>query len=237
MIEITVNRTIPPTPYGIFFLTSILAGFFFLFLWLVKREVPKNIILYSMLLNVSLMLYGAKMLTVITSGGAQNLLNAGFSSLGGVIGILVGIWIFQKIYGKQKETFWTAYIVALPLMYGISKMGCFFSGCCYGIPYEGVGCVHYTNLKEITGSVFPVQLVESVAFFALFLSTLVVAKRVSQKTLTVTVLLLGIILKFLLDYLRDSHASKIISVNQGICLGMLLILGAVLVIEKKYEKN
>lgn len=237
MFKITVNRTTPPTPYALFFLASLLLGFLFIAVRLWKKGVPKNIIGYSVMLNLVAMLYGAKMLSVITSGGKQNLLTAGFSSLGGVFGICVGIAVFQKIYGKHREDFWEVYSMALPLMYSVSKLGCFFAGCCFGISYNGIGRVSYTNLEEIPGTVFPVQLVESITFLLLFLVLCVLTGKLKQQTLISSTVVLCIILKFGLDFLRDSHRTQAVSVNQWLCVGMLLVFIIVKIKRKKMQPD
>lgn len=237
MFEITVNRTTPPTPYALFFLASILLGFLFIAVRLWKKGVPKNIIGYSVMLNLVFMLYGAKMLTVITSGGKQNLFTAGFSSLGGVLGICGGVAVFQKIYGKQKEDFWETYSMALPLMYGVSKLGCFFAGCCFGLPYNGIGRVSYTNLEEIPGTVFPVQLVESILFLLLFFLLCFLARKIKPQAMIFLTLVLCTVLKFGLDFLRDSHRTQPVSVNQWLCAGMLFVAVIIKIKMKKMQPD
>ena len=49
----------------------------------------------------------------------------------------------------------------------MSKLACFFAGCCYGLPYDGVGCVIYPSGLNI--SLIPVQLLETVTFMIIFI--------------------------------------------------------------------
>ena len=79
----------------------------------------------------------------------------GFSSLGGMAGILLGVWIFTKISKEHKIELWTAYVLALGLMYAVSKLGCFFAGCCVGMRYQGPGSIRYLDNGAAGEYLFP----------------------------------------------------------------------------------
>ena len=209
--------------YGIMILSSFIIGFLFIFINLSINNVPKNMILYQILLSVICTMYFSKYVTVLTSGDlAVNFLNAGLSSLGGAGGLLISVVIFTKIYTDNKKLFYETFALALPIMYGVSKLGCNFAGCCYGIPYDGVLST-YSKYEETYEKLFPVQLSESVIFIIIFLiSILVYYKKVNVNFLALEMCICAIA-KFLLDYLRYSNLGKVITINQILCLGFLVL--------------
>ena len=112
--------------------------------------------------------------------------------------------------------------MVLPLMYGISKLGCFFAGCCHGIPYDGPLAVSYDNQVLQGGPFFPVQLAESICFLFIFLIGIYLHHR-RNRLVCPAVILLCATAKFSLEYLRQEHAGVVLSVNQAVCLCFFLL--------------
>lgn len=220
------------SPYAITFLLSFVVSFAVVFVLLRKRGVPANYIGYSMFLNFIVILYGAKVFTVITSGFKVTLLKAGISSLGGAIGLLLGIFIFGFMYKEGRQALWESYITALPLLYAISKFGCYLVGCCHGIPYSGPLAVTYDGKYIQGGPYFPIQLVESLAFGCIFLVVFLLYMRDKRKYLIPTVMILCAVTKFSLEYLREEHIGKIISANQLVC-SVFFIWGIITIYKKR----
>lgn len=205
------------TAYGLFFLLSFILSFVFIFMLLLKSGIPNNIIGYSFLINIFLILYCAKMYGVIVSGFEESIFTSGFASLGGAIGLVAGVWIMTLIYPEGRDSIWRVYITVLPLFYGISKIGCALAGCCHGIPYEGIGAISYNNDHIKTGMVFPVQACESALFIMIFVVSMIMYWR-KQKDFFYLVLVLCATVKGSMDFLRAEHVGKIVSTNQWICL-------------------
>jgi len=222
------------SPYSITFAAAFVVSFTVVLLLLKKRRVPMNYIGYSMLLNIVLILYGAKMFSVMTSGFQISIFRAGFSSLGGAIGLLFGIYIFGKIYPVGRVALWEAYVTVLPLLYGISKFGCYLVGCCHGIPYDGPLSVVYDSQYMQGGPYFPVQLLESVAFICIFVVSLLIYLRGNRRNLVSVIMILCAFTKFSLDYLREEHLGKILSANQLVC--MVFFLWGVITLIKNRNK-
>ncbi len=213
--------------YGIFILLSLVAGIIFNFYYLRKKKVSNNIILLSNFISISFCIIFSKYFTILTNSTKKlNLLNAGLSSYGAMIGIVIASFIFYKI-SKEKLVI-KSNILVLPLMYSVSKLGCFFAGCCYGIPYNNIFSVIYTHGLNI--SLFPVQLVETITFFIIF----IIGLKISDKKNGIYYLIVMCAsAKFLLDYLRYSHISIFISVNQIISLIVIFITIIIIYRQKK----
>lgn len=87
----------------------------------------------------------------------------GYVFYGGLFGGVLAIWIFSKIY-KQLFTESLMYVFAVtPLIHAFGRIGCFCSGCCYGIKYNGFLNVYMNNVRR-----FPVQLLETSLLLFLF---------------------------------------------------------------------
>ena len=220
------------SPYSVTFVGAFIVSFAVVFLLLKKRGVPTNYIGYSILLNVVLILYGAKLFTVVTRGFQISIFTAGFSSLGGAIGLLVGIFVFGKIYPEGSTSLWEAYVTVLPLLYGISKIGCYLVGCCHGISYEGLLAVVYDSDYMQGGPYFPVQLAESIGFLGIFVVGLLIYLRSNRRNLVPVIMILCATTKFSLDFLREEHLGKIVSVNQLVCI-VFFFWGVITLIKNK----
>lgn len=63
---------------------------------------------------------------------------------------------------------WDAFATAFPIGHGITRIGCFFAGCCWGLPSASPWAVTYTHDLAIGPhdvAVHPVQLYEAAALF------------------------------------------------------------------------
>lgn len=88
----------------------------------------------------------------------------GFVYLGGMLGGIAGAFIGARIVKIELAKLEKLVVPLLPLGHAIGRIGCALAGCCYGVPYEGIGAIHYKNsifgLKESEGC-FPVQFLEA----------------------------------------------------------------------------
>ena len=217
--------------YAFFILLSIIIGFVLVYRLLRKENAKREYILFCFVLCLVLLFLGAKYYTIITSFGKVNLLNAGLSSLGAAIGITIGLFIMQKII--PEVNFSKPFIINLPLIYSISKIGCFFAGCCHGIKYNGIFNVVYNNGIGPSYNVLPVQLIETIVFFILFI---ICYRLYKNKYVVEITLILCSIFKFLLDYLRESHMSVILSANQIVCI-IIFIISLIILIKRLTKKS
>lgn len=73
------------------------------------------------------------LLTTAPAQFAARYLSGGFVFYGGLLGALAAAWLFCR---KQRDfaLLGADLVPALPLFHAIGRVGCFFAGCCYGIP-------------------------------------------------------------------------------------------------------
>lgn len=163
----------------------------------------------------------------------NNFFSSGYLAFGGLFVALVLIYIYSKQVNIDIKYFWFTYITPVFLLYLCGKVGCFFNGCCYGIPYSGIGSVVSNRTNEL---VFPVQIVEAISFLPIFTYLIVkeIKNKQNYKTLGIGVIWAGIF-KFSLDFFRTSHIGIIISMNQYLCF--LLIFIGIIFIRKYYKET
>ena len=80
---------------------------------------------------------------------------------GGLIGGIVGAFAGVTIVKGKFSDYCDVLVPCVPLGHAFGRLGCFFGGCCYGMPYEGVGCL-YLHAAGVHYGTFPVQLLEMV---------------------------------------------------------------------------
>ena len=197
-----------------------------------KSSNKKNIVISEILLSLVCTFCVGSLFTAVTSGFS----NFGFSSIGGLIGMYVAYSILSKMcvqYESDKAVLLSNFMLVIPLIYSLTKIGCLFGGCCYGVEYSGLCHIEYLgNVAVETGAIgerFPVQLAESITFMILFVTYCVLRKlNVSNATnRALSLCSLCAIAKLGFDFLRDSHVDQIVSVNQIMCLVILAICLAV----------
>lgn len=215
--------------YGIILLISIIISLFYIYRMLKKENIKdKNIYLYILLYGLFAIVFG-KFYTMITSN-EYNILKAGLSSYGGLIGVILASIIFEFIVPTNKKIIKYT-IISLPLTYGIGKIACFIAGCCYGIPYNGLFNVIYKDGLNIP--LFPIQITETIVFIMIFI---ICNKLRNNKNIIYITIFISTIAKFLLDFLRYEHINKLITTNQIFSLVIIIVL-IIIVIIKKLKKT
>ncbi len=153
------------------------------------------------------------------------ILKGGFVFYGGLFGGLLGVLIYCKKFKMEVLPFLELFSTVLPLGHSIGRIGCLFAGCCYGIPHEGKWSIIYHQTMGVTPleiPLFPVQLVEAVLLFLLFLILLAVYFRGKAKGRCICVYGFSYgVIRFCLEFLRGDAERGVfggISTSQWISL-------------------
>ena len=216
-IHICTDYSLFP-PYAVMILLSCMAGLSLQYILNVKRGVQPMVAGFITLLSPFMSFFFAFLLTYAASGGRKT----GLSSMGGLFGMYLSVITLALIKRDKNSTKITIEncTLVLPLIYSISKTGCFLAGCCRGIPYHGPFCVEYSGKVRETGCIFPVQLAETIVFFIIFAIGIIMLVKKCRHT-SVYLLTLCAAAKGLLDFLRESHIGKAVSLNQVLCLAVI----------------
>ena len=174
-------------------------------------------------------------------------LRGGFVFYGGLFGIVAGALLACRYCGMN---FWQTaqwMLPVIPLIHGCGRVGCFFAGCCYGIPTDGPLGVAFSRSPIAPNGVrlLPVQLFEATALFLLFFLLAACTKRQDGKRCLGLYLIAYAALRFVLEFWRgDTYRGFIgvLSVSQliSLCLlplGLALLLAGSAATSDMYAKR
>jgi len=213
--------------YAPWIILSIWMGMLFNNIFLKKNHIEKRYRLFFILMISLYSIVGGIILNAIIHRTSS----IGLTSYGGVIGIILGAFLFGKMEPKNSGIYFKSAILSLPLIYSISKLACFFSGCCYGIPYHGFFSITYTY--ELNIPLLPIQLIETIVFMLLFFICLWMQKNLYIIEITI---ILSAIAKGILDFGRYDHLKHVITINQIISI-IFVIIGVSIILKRKFKNR
>lgn len=168
----------------------------------------------------------------------------GYSVLGAVIAVVTFSVIYWKKAEKNPLKILDRIALYVPLAHSISRFGCYFAGCCYGISTHAVWAVTYTHPQHLAPlgiPLHPTQLYSALGLFILFLALFYAEKYLTTPGQLVGLYLTGTgVERFGVDFLRADRrlvSSSYISTTQVVAL---MIIGTGLVIfyrANNAEKN
>lgn len=170
----------------------------------------------------------SQILIWLRNGNLQFLEDGGIVFYGGLLGGILGAYLGSKIIRQPLAALEDVLVPYIPLGQALGRIGCTLAGCCYGIPYEGAGALHYRNslfgLSPEQGY-FPVQPLEAILDVGICLYLLRYRRR-QRRTydLIFMELCLYALIRFCLEFLRgDSIRGSlwIFTTSQWISLGII----------------
>lgn len=181
--------------YMLLIIFSVLVGILYILLSLYNEKLlkKKTILLFILIFIMSVVC--AKLFSVVITGFKISFKDASLSSYGALLGVLVSSIIYEMIFPENGKIIKYS-TIALPIMYSFGKIACLFRGCCYGIDYNGILSITYNHLSK---PVFPIQLLEIVVFFLLFIYS---NTNKNRKDITYITILFISIFKYLGEFLR-----------------------------------
>jgi len=216
------------SPYPLIIVLAVLLGFASAALLMKRFGIARQTIFYTCLLTLmTTMMISISATLRITNEG----LRLGFSGIAAGIGMILGIFISSLIFRDKPVLVLSSFVPAAPLMYGLSKLGCFLAGCCHGKAYQGHFAVAYHNQYE--GTYFPVQLVDMAVFILIHILALILVMKMKNKAHAIfIVIFITLPSRFVLEYFRYTHDGTLISRDQIIILIAAAIAFALLIAGK-----
>lgn len=237
--------------YGLMLSLSFLLGIYLSMYRAEKRGVDKNAIMDLSIVIVLCAVIGSRLLYVFThipefQGHWFDIINpvqsdgtvgiGGLSMLGGVVLSIIGIVVFSHI--KKISLLMLGDIVApaFGLGIGLTRIGCFMVGCCFGkICHQPWGVVFPMNsipssIPELAGQhIHPTQLYSSLYGWIIFVTVLLLdrKRRFSGFILGVFFMMYGVA-RFSVDFVRYYNDSLFTlfnqtwTINQAISLAMFV---------------
>lgn len=134
--------------------------------------------------------------------------SGGLSILGGIIAILLVIPWYLKYLKVPVLPLLDIAALNAPLLHGISRLGCFMAGCCYGAPSNLPWAITYTDIDTeapLNVSLHPTQLYTALLLLiTFFIFRYAIGKRVSTPGVMLMIYLMTeSIIRFSMDYVRD----------------------------------
>lgn len=194
-----------------------------------KQLVSKDLCLNIIFIGLVSAIAGGRFLYVIThlSEFKDNWIEIFLPWVGGlvVLGAILGVALTIPLclYIHRIPILISLDVVALytPLMQAIARLGCFFAGCCYGIPApSGAWSITFTNPDAhapLNIPLYPIQLYTSIASLAIFaiLYFLIPHLRRYPGTLAFSFLMLENIARFTTDFWRGDRDPILYSLYNG----------------------
>lgn len=154
------------------------------------------------------------------------LANGGAIFYGGLIGGILGGYLYTHVYHLNAIEFFDIAVPCLALAQAFGRIGCFFNGCCYGIPYQGPGAVHYPDGAYPPSGIglFPAQLSESAFLFVLTLILMVILKKSQTPGFTTGLYLVaGGLFRFINEFFRADPRGALGFLSTSQCISLLII--------------
>ena len=223
--------------YGIFYYLGIAIAGVVAVLLCKKKNIERYDFVYSAVYSLIGATIGAKLLFIVVSIeeiielqlSLEAIIKGGFVFYGGLIGGILGLLIYVKEFKLKFLPFADLYATVLPLGHAFGRIGCFFAGCCYGIPYDGPFSYTYhysigTTPTEIP--LLPIQLIEAITLFWIFIITLIIfQKNFSCGTVTTVYIFSYSIIRFVLEFFRgDKERGAFLSLSTAQWISIALIL-------------
>jgi phosphatidylglycerol:prolipoprotein diacylglycerol transferase len=176
----------------------------------------------------------AKRETYATTGGFWKAILANFGGsvfYGGLLGGMLtsGLYLIRK---KDRADYADLGAVAVPLFHTFGRLGCFLTGCCYGVESD-IGFVYHHAISAGANGVsrFPVQLVEmglNIALFFLLHSWLRKGKQKGR--LMQWYLLIYPVYRFVLEFFRgDDYRGFLFGLSTSQFISLLILLGNLII--------
>lgn len=179
-----------------------------------------------------------------------NTSHIGRSAIGGIVFGLTGFILSSRFAGLDKNVF-VFYAWLTPVGYGIQKFGCFFNGCCFGIPADSIIGVtypkgtnahfyHFVNDAITLNApeslkVFPVQVFETLFFFLIgFIVWKLSGKFRKTGSIILFSIMLMLLFRFFSEFLRVQIDLTGLKPLQWFLLFIGTIFGICLVIYEKF---
>lgn len=106
----------------------------------------------------------------------------GWVVYGGILGGILGAYLFCRRHKLPTLKYFDIAIASVALAQGFGRIGCFFAGCCYGVPTDSAFSVTFTNSQIVPAELLgvplvPTQLISSALDFLLFVFLVLLYRR------------------------------------------------------------
>lgn len=148
---------------------------------------------------------------------------SGFVFYGGLFGVIFTLMFLTRNDADMRKKVFEISVPAMPLFHAFGRIGCFLAGCCYGKKLSTpivIGTIEFARI--------PVQIIESMAEFILFIVLFILSKKNRNIDLLRIYLVIYAVIRFADEFLRGDKIRGIyggVSTAQWISLIILFVYG------------
>ena len=148
---------------------------------------------------------------------------SGFVFYGGLFGVIFTLIFLTRNDADMRKKVFEISVPAMPLFHAFGRIGCFLAGCCYGKKLSTpivIGTIEFARI--------PVQIIESMAEFILFIVLFILSKKNRDIDLLRIYLVIYAVIRFADEFLRGDKIRGIyggVSTAQWISLIILFVYG------------
>jgi phosphatidylglycerol:prolipoprotein diacylglycerol transferase len=219
--------------YGIFIALSIVTMALWVCYFGKRAGIRGDLILGSVTVAIPVGLIVSKLLYVIDTSDAGGFLErGGLTVFGGIIGAILGAWIYFRI---RRAPFGPLADIAAPgvaLAVAVGRIACTLNGCCYGKPTSLPWGFAYTHpdseARPLNVAVHPTQVYEILLNLALFavIFWMLRGRLKPAGSLMVAYLALYSIGTFGIRFLRGDTESFLGSLQEAQLVSLIIVAGA-----------
>lgn len=235
MIQVNKITFFSINPYNFFAGIAFLIGFIILSNFLkrdyyIYSKVPKliSVMSFSIILCGITFGYFIEVIKCVNQNNIDAIIyinSCGFVAYGGIIGGLVSGYVYSKHEKIDTEKVMDSLACTFPISHSVARVGCFFSGCCYGIEYDGLFSVKYWD-KDFC--CLPWQLLEAMLDFILgiIIYRIVEQKKYQGKCVWIYLSVYSVY-RFCLEFVRGDEIRGVwglFSASQYISIGVILFI-------------
>lgn len=148
---------------------------------------------------------------------------SGFVFYGGLFGVIFTLMFLTRNDADMRKKVFEISVPAMPLFHAFGRIGCFLAGCCYGKKLSTpivIGTIEFARI--------PVQIIESMAEFILFIVLFILSKKNRDIDLLRIYLVIYAVIRLADEFLRGDKIRGIyggVSTAQWISLIILFVYG------------
>ena len=168
------------------------------------------------------------------------ILSNGFVFYGGLVGAILFMMLSGKIHKLDVWGYIRDFIFMIPIMHCFGRIGCFCAGCCYGMPYHGLGHVvfPYGSQAPSGEELFPVQLVEAALVLIIGIVLLVLKIKKDFFYTIETYLLTYSVVRFILEFFRyDAIRGVAFGLSTSQWISIIVFIGTIISITYRKKRN
>lgn len=176
----------------------------------------------------------------------KSLFDTGIVYYGGLAGFLITYYLCLRLRRLDLDLMAINVLaVCIPLFHTFARIGCFTSGCCYGKIYTGIFSIKYTTYiahQIDTNLRFPVQILEAIFNFGLFIYLLILLRSNDwiKKNILIKYLLIYSGGRFAIEFSRGDIRRGVIhglSFSQTMSISLWIALFGYLMYQKLLLKG